>query len=229
MRRKIKLQGFPMKRVKKSMLIKVLVALCGLLPFLYPVNSPQSSGIQTEALTIVALGDSITWGYPNGESWTEMVMNDTGIRIINRGVSGSQLDDMLRRMKTDVIPVKPQICIIMGGTNDANRGRTTQQMMADIQTMANELMARDIMPVIGLPIPMVEQRQEEKLQDLRERIISSALLTIDFSLDFDLPRAEFRKLIPDGLHPTYEGKKMMAERLKKEMPRLLAAYSKFRK
>ncbi|MBN8222481.1 MAG: hypothetical protein J0L53_16290 [Spirochaetes bacterium] len=229
MRRKIKLQGFPMKRVKKSMLIKVLVALCGLLPFLYPVNSPQSSGIQTEALTIVALGDSITWGYPNGESWTEMVMNDTGIRIINRGVSGSQLDDMLRRMKTDVIPVKPQICIIMGGTNDANRGRTTQQMMADIQTMANELMARDIMPVIGLPIPMVEQRQEEKLQDLRERIISSALLTIDFSLDFDLPRAEFRKLIPDGLHPTHEGKKMMAERLKKEMPRLLAAYSKFRK
>lgn len=218
-----------MKRVKKSMLIKVLVALCGLLPFLYPVNSPQSSGIQTEALTIVALGDSITWGYPNGESWTEMVMNDTGIRIINRGVSGSQLDDMLRRMKTDVIPVKPQICIIMGGTNDANRGRTTQQMMADIQTMANELMARDIMPVIGLPIPMVEQRQEEKLQDLRERIISSALLTIDFSLDFDLPRAEFRKLIPDGLHPTHEGKKMMAERLKKEMPRLLAAYSKFRK
>lgn len=229
MHRNINLQGFTMKSIKKNMLIKVLVALCGLLPFLYPVNSPQSSAIQNEDITIVALGDSITWGYPNGESWTEMVANDTGIRIINRGVSGATLDDMLRRMKTDVVPVKPSICIIMGGTNDANRGRTTQQMIADIQTMASELMARDIMPVVGLPIPMVEQKPEEKLQDLRERIISSAFLTIDFSLDFDKPRAEFRKLIPDGLHPTHEGKRMMAERLKKELPRILAAYSKFRK
>lgn len=218
-----------MKAIKKNRIFHVALTLCCFLPFFYPMDSPQSRDVSTDALTIVALGDSITWGYPNGHSWTEMVQEDTGIRIINRGVNGATLHNMLNRMPTDVLPVKPSICIIMGGTNDANQGRTTKDMMADIQKMANELMAHDIMPVVALPIPIVWQKPEEKLQDLRERIISSAFLTLDFALDFDLPRAEFKQLLPDGLHPTAEGKKMMAERLKKEMPRLLAAYAKFRK
>ncbi|MBV6494158.1 MAG: hypothetical protein LDLANPLL_02184 [Turneriella sp.] len=217
------------KTVTRNKIFHSAVALCFFLPFLYPMKSPQGSDVRNDALTIVALGDSITWGYPNGKSWTEMVSSETGMRIINRGVNGSTLNNMLKRLPTDVIPVHPSICIIMGGTNDANQGRTTKEMMADIQKMANDLLARDILPVVALPIPMVWPKAEEKLQDLRERILSSAFLTIDFALDFDLPRDEFRQLLPDGLHPTQVGKRMMADRLKKEMPRILAAYAKFKK
>ena len=43
MHRNIILQGFKMKSIKKNMLIKVLVALCGLLPFFYPMNSSQGN------------------------------------------------------------------------------------------------------------------------------------------------------------------------------------------
>jgi acyl-CoA thioesterase I len=218
-----------MQAVKRNLLVKTVLALFCLLPFLYPVNSPLGNNIKTEDLTVVALGDSITWGYPNGESWTGMVANDTGLRIINRGVNGSTLKGMLNRMPTDVLPVKPSICIIMGGTNDVYHGFTGEKMLENIQTMAHELLSRNIMPVIGLPIPLAEQGPENKLRELRMRILASSYLTIDFAADFELPWADFRRLVPDGIHPTREGKKMMAERLKKELPRLLAAYAKFRK
>jgi acyl-CoA thioesterase I len=218
-----------MLTVKKNFLIKTLFMLLGLAPFFYPVNSPASEDIKVEDLTVVALGDSITWGYPNGQSWTSMVSDATGMRIINRGINGNTLDGMKNRLASDVLVVKLAICIIMGGTNDVYRGYTSARMMENIQAMVNDLVDQDIFPVIGLPIPLAEQGPEGRLQDLRNRINSTGLITIDFSVDFDLPRDEYRKLIYDGIHPSIEGKRLMAARLKKELPRILSAYSRFRK
>jgi len=218
-----------MKAVKRSWLFKSGLTLFGFLPFLYPVVSPRGSQVYTEDVTIVALGDSNTWGYPNGHSWTHIVSQDTGLRVLNRGVNGATTADMLRRVKSDVLTVRPSICIIMGGTNDADRGHDVDEMFRNIQRIANELLANNVLPVIGLPIPLVEKIPEEKLQDLRDRLTAAAFITVDFSLDFDYPFPEIRKYLPDGLHPIPEGKKWMAARLEKELPRILEAYTKFRK
>jgi lysophospholipase L1-like esterase len=176
-------------------------------------------------LKIVALGDSITWGYPNGRSWTNLVSIETGIQIVNRGVSGETLEEMYYRLENDVIREKPEICIIMGGTNDVFFGNTPEEMMNLIEQMAGELRRRKITPVIGLPIPLTRGGQtEEKLQALRRKLQDSGMLTIDFASDFARSKKDFKKLLPDGIHPADEGKRMMAERLKKELPRIVSAY-----
>ncbi|MFO1470697.1 MAG: GDSL-type esterase/lipase family protein [Turneriella sp.] len=176
-------------------------------------------------LKIVALGDSITWGYPNGRSWTNLVSIETGIQIVNRGVSGETLEEMYYRLENDVIREKPEICIIMGGTNDVFFGNTPEEMMNMIEQMAGELKRRKITPVIGLPIPLTRGGQtEEKLQALRRKLQDSGMLTIDFASDFARSKKDFKKLLPDGIHPADEGKRLMAERLKKELPRIVSAY-----
>ncbi|MBL8033308.1 MAG: hypothetical protein JNJ69_06400 [Leptospiraceae bacterium] len=180
--------------------------------------------VDVTKLKIVALGDSITWGYPNGKSWTNLVSLETGIQIVNRGVSGETLDEMYYRLETDVIKESPEICIIMGGTNDVFFGRTPEQMMGIIAQMAAELKRRKIIPVVGLPIPLSQGSSEEKLKALRKKLIESKLITIDFAADFARNKKEFRKLLPDGIHPADEGKRIMAERLKKELPRIVSAY-----
>lgn len=176
-------------------------------------------------LKIVALGDSITWGYPNGKSWTNLVSIETGIQIVNRGVSGETLEEMYYRLENDVIKEKPEICIIMGGTNDVFFGNTPDEMMSIIEQMAGELKRRKIIAVVGLPIPLTPGASEEKLKALRKKLQDSQLLTIDFALDFSRAKKEFRKLLPDGIHPADEGKRIMAERLKKELPRIVSAYA----
>lgn len=196
-----------------------------LFPFLYPVNS--SPELTPETLTIVALGDSITWGYPNGRSWTDIAQRETGVRIINRGISGQTLGEMSSRLERDVLDAKPAICIIMGGTNDVFHSVPTEEMMANLKKMARILRARGIMPVVGLPIPLAWQNSEQRLRELRAEIAEAGFLTIDFANDFQVDRVKFKRLLPDGIHPESQGKKMMADRLKKEMPKILSAYADF--
>jgi len=196
-----------------------------LFPFLYPVNS--SPELTPETLTIVALGDSITWGYPNGRSWTEIVSRETGVKIINRGISGQTLGEMSNRLERDVLDAKPAICIIMGGTNDVFHSVPTDEMMANLKRMARILKARGIMPVVGLPIPLGWQNSEMRLQELRAQITEAGFLTIDFAHDFYVDASHFKRLLPDGIHPYDHGKKLMAERLKKELPKILSAYADF--
>jgi acyl-CoA thioesterase-1 len=196
-----------------------------LFPFLYPVNS--SPELTPETLTIVALGDSITWGYPNGRSWTEIVSRETGVKIINRGISGQTLAEMSNRLERDVLEAKPAICIIMGGTNDVFHSVPTDEMMANLKRMARILKAKGIMPVVGLPIPLGWQNSEMRLQELRNEIAEAGFVTIDFAHDFYVDAKNFKRLLPDGIHPYDQGKKIMAERLKKELPKILSAYADF--
>ncbi|MBS0618064.1 MAG: GDSL family lipase [Spirochaetes bacterium] len=196
-----------------------------LLPLLFVAQTTYSiDKIEAPNLRIVALGDSITWGYPNGKSWTELAAADTGMTIINRGVNGETLEEMYYRMNEDVVAENPDVCIIMGGTNDVFYGNDPQTMMNIIEQMADDLRKAHIVPVIGLPIPLARNSSEDKLKILRKKILASHLTVIDFAVDFPRSAKNFRKLLPDGIHPAADGKRIMAERLKKEMPRVIAAY-----
>ena len=214
------------KKPRKYRRFRLTVLTLCLFPMFTPLQFTRAvETMDWTKLKIVALGDSITWGYPNGRSWTNLVSIETGIQIVNRGVSGETLEEMYYRLENDVIREKPEICIIMGGTNDVFFGNSPEEMMNLIEQMAGELKRRKIIPVIGLPIPLPRGGQtEDKLQTLRKKLQDSGMLTIDFAGDFARSKKDFKKLLPDGIHPADEGKRMMAERLKKELPRIVSAY-----
>lgn len=61
---------------------------------------------------VVFLGDSITEFWLEADPWLFWP------RRRNLGVSGSTTADMLERFERDVIPLRPRILHLMGGTND---------------------------------------------------------------------------------------------------------------
>ena len=71
--------------------------------------------------TIVAIGDSLVYGFPYSPrySWVHLASLEIGEEIVNKGVCGETTEDIMLRITDDVIALKPDLAIIMGGTNDA--------------------------------------------------------------------------------------------------------------
>ncbi|MFO7911179.1 MAG: GDSL-type esterase/lipase family protein, partial [Desulfotignum sp.] len=71
-------------------------------------------------MKIICHGDSLTQGSDMAKpcTWTALLENRLNIPVVNTGISGDTTAGMLARFAVDVVPRKPGIVILMGGTND---------------------------------------------------------------------------------------------------------------
>jgi acyl-CoA thioesterase I len=67
-----------------------------------------------ESLKVVFIGDSITDYWHLGESFP-------GKEFVNRGIAGQITPQMLARYEKDVLALRPDVVVILGGTNDIAR------------------------------------------------------------------------------------------------------------
>lgn len=160
---------------------------------------------------VAAIGDSITLGYPDGKSWTEVVQKTLGLEIINAGINGDTLQGMAIRLKKDVLSKSPDICIVLGGTNDAYLGYDLVQMKNNIMEIIRTLEGEGAIPVIGIPIPILYPSCEDVLQAFREWIQVVCPYFIPFQKAFYKGERLLLNLIPDGVHPNQEGYRAMGE------------------
>ena len=72
-------------------------------------------------MKIVALGDSITAGFPytESDSWTAILAWKMKCQVINQGIDGDYTEGMRYRFGHDVLRHQPSHVTIMGGSNDA--------------------------------------------------------------------------------------------------------------
>ncbi|WP_003543309.1 SGNH/GDSL hydrolase family protein [Desulfotomaculum nigrificans] len=188
---------------------------------------------------IVCLGDSITYGYPDGPqfSWVAVLTKATGREFINRGVNGETTGQMLDRFAQDVLPEQPAYLILLGGANDGWQGVPLDEVQSNITQITEQALANGICPLLGLPTPLsIDQllvhfagtRQEaiayeHRLNDIRSWVSQFAaqrgLLTLDFytpllSTDHMVGDAN---LLLDGGHPTHLGYRLLGEALVKQL------------
>jgi len=93
-----------------------------------------------EAITIIAIGSSSTWGagassrkasYPSRlEMELKSLFPHTPVTVINRGVSGEEVPDMLKRFHKAVIAAKPDLVLWQFGTNSVIRDQSSNQHAA---------------------------------------------------------------------------------------------------
>jgi len=168
-------------------------------------------------LTIIALGDSITQGYPYGikASWVNILNTEKGFNIINKGINGDTLEGMLERFQRDVVELQAEMVIIMGGTNDAFIGFSLESMQYNIKEMVKKAMNLKIIPVIGIPIPTDEPFVERKLNRFRDFLKKFCedrkISYIDFyKVMVNVDGLIKKELDFDGVHPNMEGYRVMA-------------------
>ena len=174
--------------------------------------------MKTHKIKIVAVGDSITYGFPYlpNASWVHLVASELGIQIINKGINGDTTAGMLDRFRSDVLKHKPSHVIIMGGANDAFAGAEAEKVVHNIRLMAELALDHGVMPMIGLPTPCNFLSEERLLMQYRMAMkkyaVTNGIKIIDFySGIVDKYTGEIKLWLDyDGIHPNEAGYKAMA-------------------
>jgi acyl-CoA thioesterase-1 len=171
---------------------------------------------------IVALGDSLTYGYPYspGSSWVSLAAEELALTIHNRGVNGETSLEMQARLESDVLALKPDAVIILAGSNDALGLReviTWDRTRQALQAMARRIKADRGEVIFVLPPPVDEPLAEARLKIQRKWLQEEAALKDLRLLDFYTPllaESGFGikpELTVDGLHPNKNGYKVLAQ------------------
>jgi len=186
-----------------------------------------NAGVQAPAKDekrVVFMGDSITDGW-------KLATYFPGKPYINRGISGQTTPQMLVRFRPDVIALRPQVVVILAGTNDlaGNTGPMTLEAIENNLTSMFELARANAIRVViasvlpvsdygknreGNPIVQTTRRQPEKIKALNEWIKNYAsqngLVYLDYySATVDEKGFLKAELSGDGLHPNDKGYAVM--------------------
>jgi lysophospholipase L1-like esterase len=173
---------------------------------------------------VVFMGDSIT------DFW-KLASYFPSKPYINRGISGQTTPQMLIRFRPDVIALRPQVVVILAGTNDiaGNTGPMTLEgiegslaSMFELAQMNNiRIVIASVLPVSdyaktrdGKPINQTTRRPPEKIIALNEWIkkyaAQNGLIYLDyFSAMVDEKGFLKGELSNDGLHPNDKGYTVM--------------------
>ncbi len=177
---------------------------------------------------IIALGDSLTYGYPFGKplSWVELSSQSLKTPILNQGINGDTLAHMLKRLNIDVLDFHPEFCILLGGTNDVYQAIDLKGMQSQILKFKERLCAEHIVPILALPPPVGDEAQEKQLVKFRTWLKRYAkenkLALIDFYSPFlDKNKNRLSGFFEDEAHPTYKGYQIMAQTALKTLQALL--------
>ena len=176
----------------------------------------------------ICLGDSLTASYhvrPE-EGWVTLLGRETPDTWINAGVSGDTSAGMLARLLTEVFPQKPDRVLYMGGDNDILVTGSLDQAKSSLMSILHLCVDREIRPVIGIPIPILDIPQpwqaicdpqkaqalsRQYIHWLREFTAALSLRRVDFASAF-CAAPELRVLyLPDGMHPSPLGHRLMAD------------------
>lgn len=100
---------------------------------------------------LVAIGDSITdpgaaYTLPR-HVWLRIVGRE-GYKTVNLGVSGDTIDDMRRRIEQTLSEGQPEIVVVFGGVNDAQRGVERAATERNVTFMVDWLRAHGIRKVV---------------------------------------------------------------------------------
>jgi len=189
--------------------------------------------MEKEMKTLICHGDSLTEAgeLDRRAIWPSLVETRIKMKVVNSGIGGDTTGGMLSRFYPSVIQHQPDFVLIMGGTNDVWWDLDLNLIRANFFTMACQAEHHEIIPLVGLPLPMAVEkacRQDfaappggydrcmEKLEILVKALTRSAEENEIAVLDFYHPfcdktgNAIGSYFLEDGLHPNAAGHSLMA-------------------
>ncbi len=193
-------------------------------------------------MKIMCMGDSITFGYglkDLSQRWSDLLATRTGYTMVNFGINGDTTSGMLVRCHMQVFPQKPDVMLLLGGTNDICRTYDYHQAFANIVSMIQHAKALGIPVIVGIPLPFVPEqfgkhewcfdRNNEHVTEQCERL---AQVLRAYCTAREVPYVDYRsaflnedgavraELFSDALHPNAAGHQVMADVLFEKLQQL---------
>ena len=182
-------------------------------------------------IRIVAIGDSTTAGTPAFASPVEVPPDGQGDErsqfsfwlmcahpqwiVLNRGVNGERTDEILARFDRDVVAEKPSATIVIAGVNDVYQGHGVERVIAGLAALYQKAADARIPVVAGSIIPYntATSEQNRRMHAINDwiRHQPSIVFADTRSAVADAERPDMLFDSPDGLHPTVDGYRRMAD------------------
>lgn len=191
-------------------------------------------------MRLICVGDSLTFGFGVRplQRWTHLCARQTGWSVSNEGVNGDTTGGMLARLQRLLPELKaggigaehPRV-LLMGGSNDVFYSGTDTGARANMGAMIHQVIGVGVLPIVGLPLPVDDAHTPEAWSAvvdfsaaasrmkgyctwLRRYCVAFGVPYIDFYADYVKKDGTVRsELLLDGLHPTPEGHRLMAQRV----------------
>ncbi|MDP5206765.1 GDSL-type esterase/lipase family protein [Alishewanella sp. SMS8] len=144
---------------------------------------------------VVFMGDSITEFWPYQRP-TFFAQNN----FIGRGIGGQVSHQMLLRFREDVLNLKPQVVVILAGTNDIaqNSGAIDLPRVADnIFSMAELARAHGVSVILCSVLPASDFPWRSGLQPVH-RIVELNQLIKQYAVQHQIPYVDYYAAMNDG-------------------------------
>jgi len=213
--------------------VSFLLLSCLLLPMTLAAQELQKGE------RIVFLGDSITQAGGRPDGYVTLVRNslhekfaDKGIEVINAGISGHKVPDLLKRLDNDVISKKPTLVVIYIGINDVWHSKNGRGTPKDVfRDGLKELIARieAVNSRVILCTPSVIGEKTDGSNDLDAMLAEYAQISRDVAKETDTPLLDLNAafhaalktknpenqpkgiLTGDGVHLNADGNRFVAD------------------
>lgn len=191
-------------------------------------------------MRIVFLGDSITDCDRNredtkslGNGFVKILANkllpiypDTDIELINKGISGNEVCDLLARVQRDVIDLQPDAAVIMIGVNNTlhkfkyGKELNLKQFESDLTELLTRIKEAGIVIIFLEPflLPAPDKLRMRKLFNEELKLIDTVAPKLcDEFVAYDEMFNGLAESIPyteysaDGVHPTHRGSRLIAD------------------
>jgi len=171
-------------------------------------------------LTLVCLGDSLTEGYgvapeESYPSVLERRLREDGleVRVVNAGISGSTSASGLSRLRWQ-LRAEPDLLLLALGANDGLRGidpASTRRNLARVLELARDLELPAVLAGMRLP-PNYGAEHVEAFEALFPSLAKEyGVPLVPFLLEGVAARPELN--LADGIHPTAQGYRLVADNL----------------
>jgi acyl-CoA thioesterase-1 len=168
---------------------------------------------------VLAFGDSLTAGYglPPGQGFApqlQAMLRRNGVRAIvaNGGVSGDTAAAGRARLgwTLDGLPRKPDLVIVALGANDMLRGLPPSQTRAELDAMLAELKRRQIGTLVAgmLAAPNLGPAYGAEYRRIYPDLAGKYGAPL-YPFFLDGVAGDERLLLPDNVHPNFQGIKIM--------------------
>ena len=161
--------------------------------------------------TIVVFGDSLTVGVgasSKEKNFVGILRTRLNIPIISKGVTGNTTEDALLRLDADVLAEKPDIVLVLLGSNDYLRGVPQQVTFDNLRTIVERIQANGALVIlIGTRGGLISDKFSDDFEDLAKK---QGALLVPGILDGIIGETS---LMADEIHPNDAGYLKMADKI----------------
>ena len=150
---------------------------------------------------------------------------DTDIELINKGISGDRVQELLARVQTDVIDLKPDAVVIMIGINNVwhkfTHGKELDlvEFEQDLKELITKLKEAGIVVIFLEPflLPAPDKLRMRKIFNEALKIIDRVgeemcdeFVAFDEMFNGLVESIPYSEYSLDGVHPTHRGSRLIA-------------------